>query len=206
MTTAQTLKNKIQNIERGKLFSSRKFLELGSNRATIDKALSRMVEKGEIKRASRGIFFRPKKNKFIGNVPAKVESVRDVIARQNKEIIQVHGAEAARQFQLSTQMPIGRVFYTNGATRKIKVSNTVVQMIHTSNQRKLQYAGTKVGTAISALWYLGKELVTPSVIIKLRSNLTIEEFQKLKNAKLTVWMKKAINEVECCGGKNDIIL
>ena len=79
-------------------------------------------------------------------------------------------------------------------------------MIHTSNQRKLQYAGTKVGTAISALWYLGKELVTPSVIIKLRSNLTIEEFQKLKNAKLTVWMKKAINEVECCGGKNDIIL
>ena len=59
MTTAQTLKNKIQNIERGKLFSSRKFLELGSNRATIDKALSRMVEKGEIKKSIKRHLFSP---------------------------------------------------------------------------------------------------------------------------------------------------
>ena len=42
---------------------------------------------------------------------------------------------------------------------KLRIGNKEVQMIHTSNQRKLQYAGTKIGLAISALWYLGRNLV-----------------------------------------------
>lgn len=69
-------------------------------------------------------------------------------------------------------------------------------MIHTSNQRKLQYAGTKIGLAISALWYLGRNLVTPSVIFTLKSYLSTEEFSMLKNANLTNWMYNAISETE----------
>lgn len=195
MPVAQRIKHKIQHIEKGVVFSSRDFLELG-NRATVDKALSRMVQKGEIERAARGLFFRPVKNRFVGNVPVKVESVLEIISQQNGETIQVHGAEAARQFKLSTQVPTKAVFYTNGASRKIKVGNKEVHMIHTSNQRKLQYAGTKIGLAISALWYLGRKLVTPSVIIALKTSLTDEEFATLKNANLAGWMYNVINEIE----------
>ena len=195
MKITQQIKEKIHHLEQGVVFSSRDFLELG-NRAVIDKALSRMVQKGKIERAARGLFFRPIKNRFVGNIPIDVETVIGVIAQQNGETIQVHGAEAARQFKLSTQMPTKTVFYTNGATRKIKVGNKEVQMIHTSNQRKLQYAGTKIGLAISALWYLGRDLVTPSVITTLKSYLSNEEFATLKNANLANWMHNVINRSE----------
>lgn len=195
MTTAQQIKEKIVNFKQGEIFSSRDFLEFG-NRSVIDKTLSRMVQKGEIERAARGLFFRPIKNRFVGNVPINVETVIEVISQQNGETVQVHGAEAARQFKLSTQMPTKTIFYTNGATRKIKVGNKEVQMIHTSNQRKLQYAGTKIGLAISALWYLGRNLVTPSVISTLKSYLSTEEFTTLRNANLTNWMYNVINETE----------
>ncbi|MFY1026498.1 hypothetical protein CFY87_00410 [Actinobacillus seminis] len=195
MTTTQQIKKKINHFKQGEIFSSRDFLEFG-NRSVIDKTLSRMVQKGEIERAARGLFFRPIKNRFVGNVPINIEAVIEVISQQNSETIQVHGAEAARQFNLSTQMPTKTIFYTNGATRKIKVGNKEVQMIHTSNQRKLQYAGTKIGLAISALWYLGRNLVTPSVISTLKSYLSTEEFTTLRNANLTNWMYNVISETE----------
>ncbi|WP_406812394.1 DUF6088 family protein [Histophilus somni] len=195
MTTTQQIKKKINHFKQGEIFSSRDFLEFG-NRSVIDKTLSRMVQKGEIERAARGLFFRPIKNRFVGNVPINIEAVIEVISQQNSETIQVHGAEAARQFKLSTQMPTKTIFYTNGATRKIKVGNKEVQMIHTSNQRKLQYAGTKIGLAISALWYLGRNLVTPSVISTLKSYLSTEEFTALRNANLTNWMYNVISETE----------
>lgn len=103
---------------------------------------------------------------------------------------------AARRLKLSTQMPTKSVFYTNGASRKIKVGNKEVHMIHTSNQRKLQHTGTKIGLAISALWYLGRELVTPSVIATLKASLTDEESTTLKNSNLAAWMYNVINEIE----------
>ncbi|MGR3807777.1 Transcriptional regulator, AbiEi antitoxin, Type IV TA system [Pasteurella testudinis DSM 23072] len=198
MPVAKEIRERITTLEPGVLFSSREFVELG-NRAVVDQALSRMVRRGEIERAARGFFFRPKKNRFIGNVPLDVQTVVEAISQQNGETVQVHGAEAARQFKLSTQMPVQTVFHTNGATRKIRVGNKEVQMLHTSNQRKLQHAGTKVGLAISALWYLGKDLVTPAVIAKIRAYLKDEEFTTLKNANLTGWMHEVIHQTETIG-------
>lgn len=192
---AQKIKNQIQLIEKGVVFSSRDFLSVG-NRANIDKILSRLVQQGEIERVARGLFVRPVKNRFVGNVPVQLEKVMQIISQQNGETIQIHGAEAARQLKLSTQMPTKTIFYTNGATRKIKVGNQEVQMIHTSNQRKLLYAGTKMGLVISALWYLGRKLVTPEVIVKLKASLSDEEFVFLKNANLTTWMHEVINKTE----------
>lgn len=195
MSVIQQIRNRIQNIDKGDLFSSRDFNEFG-NRNVIDKALSRMVQKGEIERAARGLFFRPIKNRFVGNVPINIEIVLKEISKQNGEIFQIHGAEAARQFKISTQVPVKKIFYTNGASRKIKIGNNEIQMLHTSNQRKLQYAGTSVGAAISVLWYLGQKLVTPSIIKTLKYSLTDEEFTQLKNANLTNWMYNVINEAE----------
>lgn len=120
MTTTQQIKKKINHFKQGEIFSSRDFLEFG-NRSVIDKTLSRMVQKGEIERAARGLFFRPIKNRFVGNVPINIEAVIEVISQQNSETIQVHGAEAARQFKLSTQMPTKTIFYTNGATQKLRL-------------------------------------------------------------------------------------
>ncbi|MDE9447980.1 DUF6088 family protein [Xenorhabdus bovienii] len=164
---------------------------LGS-RAAVDKALSRLVEKREIERVARGVFVRPKTNRFIGKVQPEVAKVLEMITRQNGETIQIHGAEAVRLFKLSTQIPATPIFYTSGSSRQLRIGNRKVKLVHTSSQRKLQYAGTKIGMAIFALWYLGKEAVTPEVVARVRSAMSEEEFSLLKNCKLPAWILLAI--------------
>ncbi|MFV4919866.1 hypothetical protein Q5E55_019545 (plasmid) [Acinetobacter baumannii] len=46
--------------------------------------------------------------------------------------------------------------------------------------------------AIAALQYLGKELVSEEVILKIRENLTDKEFQKLMKAHIADWMHKTL--------------
>ena len=195
MTTTEAIKSRIHKLSKGKPFTGSRFLKLGS-RTAVDKTLSRLVEGGEIQRLSRGVFMRPKQSRFIGTVMPEVSEVVQVIAKSHGETIQVHGAEAARRFKLSTQMPTSPVFYTNGPSRHLHVGSITVKLMHTTSHRRLQFAGKKTGLALSALWYLGKESTTLEVIIKIRSGLSPEEFETLKSANVPAWMSAALNSPE----------
>ena len=116
------------------------------------------------------------------------------IAKKNGEIVQVHGAEAARRFKLSTQVPTLPVYYTSGSSRTIQIRNVEVRLIHTSNRRRLQFAGKKTGVALSALWYLGKGNVNSETISTIKSGLSAKEFEALNAANVPEWMTAAFNE------------
>ena len=66
-----------------------------------------------IERLSRGVFVRPRKDRFVDNVFPGLGDVVRAIARDRGEIVQVHGAEAARRFGLTTQAPTTPVFHTS---------------------------------------------------------------------------------------------
>jgi hypothetical protein len=195
MSTTEAIRTHIQRQPKGKPFTSSRFLKLGS-RSAVDKALSRLVGEGKIERLARGVFVRPKKSQFIGTVMPEILEVIKVIARNHGETIQVHGAEAARRFKLSTQMPTSPVFYTNGPSRSLRVGNMVVKLIHTTSHRRLQFAGKKTGLALSALWYLGKENVTRNTVHHIKAGLSTTEFEELKSANLPAWMSAALNSPE----------
>jgi hypothetical protein len=195
MTVTEAIRKHIKSIKKGKPFTSSRFLKLGS-RAAMDKAVSRLVEEGGIQRLARGVFVRPETSPFIGNVMPEISEIVEVIAKDHGETIQVHGAEAARRFKLSTQMPTTPVFYTSGPGRKIKIGNMTVKLMHTTSHRRGQFAGQKIGLALSALWYLGKNNVNPSVVRKVRSGLSSREFEALRNADVPAWMSEALNSVE----------
>ena len=192
MSTAEVIRNRALRIRRGEPFTNTRFLKLGS-RASVDKTLSRLVEKGVIQRIARGIFVRPKKNRFIGSVMPDVAKVLEVMARDHGETIQVHGAEAARNFKLSTQVPTTPVFYTSGPSRELKVGNLTVKLRHASH-RKLHMAGKRPGLALSALWYLGKDNVNANVVAAIRDGLTAEEFEALKHTDMPGWMAGALEK------------
>lgn len=191
MSVAESIRNRVQRVQRGEPFTNSRFLKLGS-RPAVDKALSRFVEEGLIERVTRGVFFRPKKSRFVGNVLPKVSRIVEVIAKGHGETIQVHGAEAARRFKLSTQMPTRPVYYTSGPSREIHIGKLVVKLMHTSSRRKLQHAGKKPGLALTALWYLGKEQVTVETIRRIREGLSREEFETLRSTSMPEWMRGAI--------------
>ena len=190
MSTAETIRKRVLRTQRGEPFTNTRFLKLGS-RAAMDKTLSRLVEEGVIQRIARGIFMRPKKSRFIGNVMPNVAKVVEVVARDHGETIQIHGAEAARRFKLSTQVPTVPVFYTSGPSRELKVGNLTVKLKHASH-RKLHLAGKRPGLALSALWYLGKNNVTTDVVGTIRQGLTAEEFETLRHTEMPAWMAGAL--------------
>ena len=166
------------------------FLKHGS-RSVVDRTLSRLAARGEIQRLARGVFVRPRTSRFVGAVLPDVLEVVEAIARSNGETVQVHGAEAARRFKLSTQVPTAPVFHTSASSRTIRISNITVRMVHTSNRRRLQFAGEAAGAALSALWYLGKNNVTPETVATIEDALGPAEFQRLCSADLPGQMTAA---------------
>lgn len=156
--------------------------------AAVDKAMSRLVEERAIQRVARGVFVR--------EVMPDVSRVVQVIAKDHGETVQVHGAEAARRFKLSTQMPTTPVYYTNGPSREIRIGNLKVKLMHTSSQRKLQHAGSKPGLALSALWYLGKSNVSAEVLKRIKAGMSEEEFETLRSSNMPAWMTEAFRQYE----------
>ncbi|HHX6621091.1 TPA: DUF6088 family protein [Pseudomonas aeruginosa] len=191
MSVAEAISNRVKHMQKGKPFSRAVFVQAGS-RASVDKALSRLVQCGSLERVSRGVYMRPKLSKYTGRLvrPSPL-TVMEVIAKANGETIQIHGAEAVRRLGLSTQMQVVPTFYTSGVTRDIKVGNAVVRLRHASSDR-LQHAGTKVGMVLSALHYLGKEGVSTQVVSKITNAMNGEELLKLRACRMPVWMRSAL--------------
>lgn len=192
VTTAQQIRLRIQESPVGEPFTPTAFLECGT-RASVDQALSRLVKSGFISRVTRGMFVRPESNRFVGKVmPAPIQ-VAQTIAKTTGSIVQVHGAEAARQFELTTQVPTQPVFTTSGPSKRIRVGKMEIRLQHVC-QRKLSLAGRPAGVALAALWYLGKGEVTPLVIEKIRHKLSFTEFEALKSATSAMpsWMSDAL--------------
>jgi hypothetical protein len=195
MTITEQIKNKVEGLPIGEPFSNTQFLSIGT-RAAVDQSLSRLVKIGTITRVSRGVYVKPKLNRYVGAVvPAPMEVVKAKLPQN--EILQIHGAEAARQMQLSTQVPTQPVFYTQGSNREFRVGGLRVKLRHVS-PRKLVLGTRPAGVAFSALWYVGKQNVTPSVIAKVKQKLPPEEFRFLSESKwaMPAWMANAFHQYE----------
>lgn len=188
MKVATAILKKIEETPRGEPFSSTQFLGLGP-RASVDQALSRLIKKGVITRIARGLFVRPESSQYVGEVMPSLNKVIEVYARSSGVTIQIQGAEAARRFGLSTQMPVKPVFYTSGPSRRFKLDKLEVILKHVS-PKKLVCAGSKTGLAITALWYLGKENVNSVVFDTIKAKMLPSEFEKLKEAisSMPAWM------------------
>jgi hypothetical protein len=192
MSVTAKIANRIKCTPKGQPFSINRFANEGS-RAAVAKALSRLAASGELARLSRGIYMRPKFSRFAGHVQPSTESVLRIIARHNHEIIQVHGAEAVRSFGLSTQMQIKPVYYTSGTSREVKIGARNVRLLH-AGPEKLQQAGTIVGLALCALFYLGKKGVSDMVIASIKTKMAPSEFKQLADCDIPAWMQVALRQ------------
>ncbi|MYA88891.1 MAG: hypothetical protein F4X97_10650 [Boseongicola sp. SB0662_bin_57] len=129
----------------------------------------------------------------MGSVVPGVAEVVRVIARDNGETVQVHGAEAARRLGLSTQAPTTPVYHTSASSRTIRIGNATVRMVHTSNRRRLQFAGEAAGLALAALWYLGRGNATPEAVARIEAAIGPDAFARLRSADMPAWMADALD-------------
>ncbi|HHK2923399.1 TPA: DUF6088 family protein, partial [Pseudomonas aeruginosa] len=115
----------------------------------------------------------------------------NLIARQNRWKLQIHGADAVRRFGLSTQMPVIPIYYTSGPSRSIFVGKAEIRLVHAAPM-VMQCAGTKVGMTISALFYLGKGGTTPECVAVIKKALSPEDLSKIVACRMPKWMRAAL--------------
>jgi hypothetical protein len=192
MTTTQAIREKITSLSVGEPFTPALFAGMGS-RASIDQALMRMVQEGRIERIGRGLFIEPQNSRFGLKVMPAPEAIAQTIAANDGAKIEVHGAEAARRFGLSTQVPVHLSFYTSGPSHTVKMGKLKIRLQHVA-ARKLALAGRPAGQALTALWYLGRQNVTPTTFQSIASKLPVEEFEALSGVKslMPAWMVEAL--------------
>ena len=194
MKITQHITESINSLPTGVPFTSSQFLMYGS-RNSIDQTIVRLVKRGKITRITRGIYVKPKQSRFTGPILLSPLEVAQFIALKTGTIIQIHGAEAARHFGLTTQMPTQAVYLTNGPSRKLSIGRLQLTLKHVTS-RKLMYAGTKMGLAITALWYLGKQEVNEKTIAKIKSQLTEKEYGEFINSinQMPIWLANIVQK------------
>jgi hypothetical protein len=196
MKELELVQNQVNRIPRGRPFAISSISREVSY-ANVRQVLSRLVKTGEIMRATRGIYVRPKEVPYLGKVLPGSEEIIKIITRQTGEIIAVHGAEAAHRLNLSTQVPMQSIYYTTGNTRRVKVGKLEIMLKHISPS-KLVKPGTTTCLVISALWYLGKNEVNLEIIQKIKQRIKPEEFSVLFKCTMHMpaWMAESFNQYQ----------
>lgn len=146
------------------------FLDLGS-RAAVDKALSRNVKSGHLRRAGRGLYHLRREHPIFGDLAAPDVQLHDAIGRRDGSRIYSTGAHAANALGLSDQVPMRPMLLTTGPNRRIRKGSGSLVLKHISPRFVSARHHTTI-LAILALRSIGKRNVDDDTIARLRRNLS----------------------------------
>jgi hypothetical protein len=100
-----TIKNTIENFDYGFVFTPVDFPIDPRKQATVNRILNNMVAAGQIRRASKGRFYKPKMTEF-GELPLNIyQLVKDLLEKNGKTAGYLTGYTAFNELGLATQVP-----------------------------------------------------------------------------------------------------
>jgi len=167
--------------------------------AAIKKALSRLVQKGVLKRAAHGIYYLPKIDPVLGELHPGGEEVAMMLAKKEKIRIRPAGAFALNKLGLSTQVPTRLVYITDGPPRQLKMGKLEIKFKATSH-KKLATTGKISALVIQALEELDLNNIDESRTARIKQLLLTEDPKKLKHdlmlapARIHDYIVKLLNE------------
>src|SRR5262245_54736941 len=141
---------------RGKVFTSKDFLDLGG-RDAVDQALSRLSRGGDIKRIGRGLYHYPRMNARLGiAVSPDADDIAQALARQTGTRVPPAGAVAATRLGLSTQVPGKLLYLTDGYSREVEASDLVFTFKHVA-PKEFPPGSPTSAAVFQALRHLGQD-------------------------------------------------
>ena len=196
-TLAKQVLEHAAGLPEGTPLVSKELLHLGS-RAAVDQVLSRLVQRGTLLRAGRGIYVRPVESRYGTRAPSTVKMVEG-LATQRGETIVSHGAAAANALGLTTQVPMRAVYLTSGRSRYLKLGAQMVEFRHAPIWQ-LILPGRVAGDVVRALAWLGPEKAAEA-IGTLRSKLLPSELEEVAaaRARLPTWMAQEVSALVAHG-------
>lgn len=181
---------------RGWAFSQADFADLGA-RSTVDSALHRREKEKLIRRIIRGIYDYPRHSELLKKtVGPDIDQVAHALARKFGWRIQPDGATAQNLLGLSTQVPAGVIYLSDGPTRSYKLGNTSLSFEHTA----LKESGFKLRESrlvIQALKAFGEDRVTREIISQIQKTFdpAVRQRMLLDTKTATGWVYAVIQEI-----------
>jgi len=195
-STSSRVTRKIYGMGRGWAFSVIDFSTFGS-RSAIDVTLHRLLKKGTIRRATRGIYDYPRQSKMLGGeLSPDIDQVAQALARKFGWRIQPSGPTALNLLGLSTQVPSQWMFLSDGPNRTYKIREQTLSF----KRSPLKESGFKLRESaliVQSLKSLGAHRISPEVVTTIRRQLDPKLYMKvLKDTKTaTGWVYQAMKNI-----------
>lgn len=183
---------KITRSKKGTIFFAELFFGMGKPE-TVNRALSRLKEKGVLVRLAQGIYLYPRIDKELGVLYSSVETIAKVIAKRDKARIIPTGVYALNRLGLSTQIPMKVVFLTDGAARSIQIGKQSIKFKKTV-PKNLSTKGEISTLVIQALREIGKGNVSQERLARINELLGKEDVKNIiHDARLApVWISNVM--------------
>lgn len=150
-----TILSRIYGRGRGWAFSKKDFNAVGEV-GSIDRALSRMAEKGVIRRVMRGLYDYPAYSKLLKkDLSPDIDQVAHALARKFGWQIQISGNAVLNVMGLSTQVPTQYLYLSDGPSKAYQVGNIAIEFKKTRfTQLGLKYTANEI--LVQAIQALGE--------------------------------------------------
>lgn len=104
MNIAEYIRNKIDRLPKGYIFTYEDFDADVKKKEAIVKALNRMVESGKISKLAKGKYFKPEKTPFGILQPSQEQIVKDLLDEDGKTVGYLTGYSVYNKLGLTTQV------------------------------------------------------------------------------------------------------
>ena len=192
---ADKIIKRVRGKGRGWAFTPKDFLDLGT-RASIDMALTRLVQAGQIRRIGRGLYDYPKLHDKLGALTPDADSIAQAVATQSGDKLSASGAQSANRLGISTQVPAKASYATSGQTRVKKVAGRTIALKR-SRAPILDDASPDANAVLQLLAHVGKANIDDDLIHRLASQLDDRDLKTLRKAQplMPGWMSDAVLKI-----------
>ena len=196
MNYKQEILNKIENFGPNKIFIANDFFDIAGYE-TVRSTLNRLVEDKEIMRIMKGVYYKPKYIKLIGEYAApSVNEVANAIARKYNWTIAPSGNTALNLLGLSTQVPAKWTYISDGRYASFSFSNVTIEFKRRNNG-DISKMSTLTAMVIQSIKAIGNGRITLKQIDYLRGKLSEKEKSELlADSKTTsAWVYGVIKKI-----------
>jgi hypothetical protein len=192
---ADRIMKRVRGKGRGWAFTPKNFLDLGT-RASVDMALTRLMQAGDVRRIGRGLYDYPKLHSKLGALTPDTDTVVQAVATQSGSKVLSSGARAANRLGLSTQVPARASYVTDGQTRIKKVAGRTISLKR-SRAPILDHASPDVNAVLQMLAHVGKANIDDDLIRRCAAALDDHDLKILKksHALMPGWMSDAVLKI-----------
>ena len=174
---ADRIMKRVRAKGRGWVFTPKHFIDFGT-RGSVDMALSRLAQIGEIRRIGRGLYDYPRVHDKLGALTPDADSIAQALSMQSGDRLAPSAAAAANRLGLSTQVPARTGYATSGRTRVRKAAGRSVTLKH-SRAPVLDRASEIANGVVQVLAQLGPDKVDDDAIAQLAARLDGKDMQAL---------------------------